>query len=492
MALLLVGLLLVAGLVLLRHFLGMQRLKNFPPGPPRLPLLGSLPYIPGTLLHLHAQRHWLPQYGPVVGLTTGSMKLVLVCGAKEALAILNQEHSQVRPTGEASTRRSFGKRLGIMFSDGAYWTELRRFTLRELRDLGLGKSQLGDVILDEAEATLKAMQRDGPVVEPNKIFNAPVLNVLWYMVSGRPFARSAATGLDPKSQRLLYIMNKAMRNKRSSTAPCDIWPVLRHIAPDWSGYNEIYPPVFEMQDFLREEIKKQRQDDGASSLMSKYCEEIDKAAPGSTYTEDSLVITCLDLFMAGGESTANTLSFCLMYMAMHPDKQAKVHAELDATGRGADSMITFSDRAHLPYVEATLSEVMRINTIAPLTIPHSTAQDIEFYGYTIPKATTLLISLWAVLHDKEHWGDPEAFRPERFIDASGKYAKDPWMVMFGQGKRVCIGEHFAMQVAFLFFANLMNRFRYSFPAGVAPPSTIPEPGFTVCPQEYAVVATPRV
>ncbi|XP_034236789.1 methyl farnesoate epoxidase-like [Thrips palmi] len=491
MAVLLVAVLLIAGLVLLKHFLAQRRLKNFPPGPPRLPLLGSLPFIPGSLIHLHAEEHWRRRYGPVVGLTTGSSQtLIVVCGAEEVLSILNQEHSQMRPAGTVKLR-SFGKSLGLMFSDGAYWTEQRRFTLRELRDLGLGKSKLGDVILDEAEATLDAMERDGPAVEPNKLFNAPVLNVLWYMVSGRPFARPTAEGLDPKSQRLLHIMNKAMRNKRLATAPCDIWPVLRYIAPEWSGYNEIYPPIFEVQAFLRDEIKQQRSDDVHSSFMSKYCQEIDKAQPGSSFTEESLITTCLDLFMAGGESTANTLSFCLMYMAMYPDKQAKVHAELDAAGREPGDIVPLSDKARLPYLEATLAEVMRVNTIAPLAIPHRNSEDVEMNGYTIPKDSMILISLWSVLNDQKHWGDPEVFRPERFIDASGKYVKDPWMIQFGQGKRVCIGEAFAMQVAFSFFANLMNRFKYSLPAGAERPSTIPVAGFTVCPQDFTVIATRR-
>ena len=50
------------------------------------------------------------------------------------------------------------------------------------------------------------------------------------------------------------------------------------------------------------------------------------------------------------------------------------------------------------------------------------------------QGTLILVSLWAILNDKKHWGDPENFRPERFIDASGKYVKDPWMVQFGQGE----------------------------------------------------------
>ena len=46
----------------------------------------------------------------------------------------------------------------------------------------------------------------------------------------------------------------------------------------------------------------------------------------------------------------------------------------------------------------------------------------------------LLLSLWSVLMDEEHWGDPETFRPERFLDESGRFTRDPYMVPFSAGE----------------------------------------------------------
>lgn len=36
--------------------------------------------------------------------------------------------------------------------------------------------------------------------------------------------------------------------------------------------------------------------------------------------------------------------------------------------------------------------------------------------------------------DKQHWGDPNEFRPERFINDKGEYIEDPWLIPFGLGK----------------------------------------------------------
>ena len=89
-------------------------------GPPRLPLLGSLLSMPGTLTHLHAEKHWRRRHGPLVGLVTASQPILMVCGPDEVLALLSHEHCQARPTTFPFTERSFGKRLGEFSSTFKY------------------------------------------------------------------------------------------------------------------------------------------------------------------------------------------------------------------------------------------------------------------------------------------------------------------------------------------------------------------------------------
>jgi len=46
----------------------------------------------------------------------------------------------------------------------------------------------------------------------------------------------------------------------------------------------------------------------------------------------------------------------------------------------------------------------------------------------------VLVNLGSVHKDVEHWGDPENFRPERFINSAGKFVKDDHLILFGTGK----------------------------------------------------------
>lgn len=45
----------------------------------------------------------------------------------------------------------------------------------------------------------------------------------------------------------------------------------------------------------------------------------------------------------------------------------------------------------------------------------------------------MLYSIYSVHMDKEHWGDPEDFRPERFLSAEGKIIHDDRILTFGLG-----------------------------------------------------------
>jgi len=45
--------------------------------------------------------------------------------------------------------------------------------------------------------------------------------------------------------------------------------------------------------------------------------------------EEQLITVLMDLFLAGAETTSNTLEFAILYMVLHPDIQARVQAEID-------------------------------------------------------------------------------------------------------------------------------------------------------------------
>ena len=57
-------------------------------------------------------------------------------------------------------------------------------------------------------------------------------------------------------------------------------------------------------------------------------------------------------------------------------------------------------------------QAQRRGAVAALGVPHMAAEDTPLHGYTIPKGATILPNIWRVLNSKDHWEDPDAFKPE--------------------------------------------------------------------------------
>lgn len=463
--------------------------KNFPPGPPHVPVFGSTFYLLRKHLHIPMAGEWLQKYGPVVGFVAASRKIIAICGPREILEVLHRDEFQARPVFSFFHDRSFGKKLGVFFSDGPYWVEQRRFTLRHLRDFGFGKRSMEEFIMEEIEDTIKEITQT-EIMQVTGLFTIATLNVLWRMIAGARYARDDAE--------MLMLLEKLRLLFRSGSAVGDIagaFPILTKIAPVFSGYALMMSTTSDLQEFFRKSIReheKTMDENNARDLIDVYLREmkLQGSNPASTFTEEGLITICLDLFTAGGETMSTSLGFSLLYMLVHPNVQKAVQKELDAVV-GRDRRPTLQDRASLHYTEAVLSELIRVSSVAPVTPPHRATQDTKLNGYFIPKDSMIMVNLYSLFQDQEHWGDPEVFRPERFLDADGNYVKDDWMIPFGAGKRVCIGEVLARNTVFLFFTSLLQAFWFSLPEGDPEPSLVPLPGFTIAPAPFRVKATKR-
>jgi cytochrome P450 len=93
------------------------------------------------------------------------------------------------------------------------------------------------------------------------------------------------------------------------------------------------------------------------------------------------------------------------------------------------------------------------------SVPHRAMIDTKLGGYDIPKDTAVYASLYALHMSEEVWGDPENFRPERFLDSKGQLCLiNDKSLPFGAGKRLCAGETFARNTLFLCVTALLQNF----------------------------------
>lgn len=89
----------------------------------------------------------------------------------------------------------------------------------------------------------------------------------------------------------------------------------------------------------------------------------------------------------------------------------------------------------MPYFQAFILETHRLANIVPNPIPRIVPRDWNIRGYTIPKGSVILSNHYSVHMDEKIWGDPEVFRPERFINEKGEFFQDKRVIHFGFGMR---------------------------------------------------------
>lgn len=182
------------------------------------------------------------------------------------------------------------------------------------------------------------------------------------------------------------------------------------------------------------------------------------------------------LLLAGHETTANAMSWTWYLLAQHPEVEARLHAELDATLGGR--LPTFADIPALRYTEMVLSESLRLYPPAwgaskLLVAPW------QVRGYSLPAGTVVSAISYHVHRDPRFWPEPLVFNPERWTpeanEARPRFAYFP----FGGGPRQCIGEPFAWMEGILLLATIAQRWRFRLQPGY---TAIPEPLITLRPK----------
>ncbi|XP_040847799.1 cytochrome P450 2C1-like isoform X5 [Ochotona curzoniae] len=370
---------------------------NLPPGPTPLPVLGNILQL--DFKDISKSLAKLSEvYGPVFTVYLGMKPTVVLHGyeaVKEALIDLGEEFSgrNILPVND-----KVNKGLGIIFSNGNTWKHTRRFSLVTLRNFGMGKRSIEERVQEEARCLVEELRKtNASPCDPTFILAAAPCNVICSVIFQSRF--------DYTEEEFLNLMGKFNENFRNNN-------------------------------FL--------------SVQEKH-------NPQSEFTIDNLVITVIDLFAAGTETTSTTLRYGLLLLLKHPEVRAKVQEEIERV-IGRHRSPCMQDRSHMPYTDAVVHEIQRYIDLVPNSAPHTTTCDVKFRNYLIPKGTTVFPSLTSVLFDEKEFPNSKEFDPGHFLDKSGNFRKSDYFVPFSTGKRVCVGEALARMELFLFLTTILQNF----------------------------------
>ena len=173
---------------------------------------------------------------------------------------------------------------------------------------------------------------------------------------------------------------------------------------------------------------------------------------------DDIIDEFLTIFIAGQETTANSLSFALYEIIRNPHVEEKLLNEVNEV-LGERDYIDFDDLTKLKYLGQVLEEALRKYPVAP-SLGRVLTKDITVGGYHIPKGNEIITRQLLFTMNPEIWKNPEVFDPDRFLDAKSIPDLNMIQFPFSIGAHTCIGQTFAKFESKVILARLLQRFQF--------------------------------
>lgn len=301
----------------------------------------------------------------------------------------------------------------------------------------------------------------------------------------------------------VHIAVKAMEALGTCTVPganlINTLPILRYVPP-WVPILGHWPRVArELRKYPTEmrEVPYARAKDDTRAGVGQQCmvnDNLELLATDPSISETVVQDACANSYLGGADTTVGTLLAFFMAMVWWPELQTKAQEELDRVL--GDRLPDFADQASLPYLEAIIREAYRRFPVVPLGVPHAVEEDDVYEGMFIPRGAVVLGNTWAIMHDEEAYPNPTKFDPERWLKDGrlDESVQDPRVAIYGFGRRICPGRHFADASVFLEAAMALKCFRFEVYVenGVAyPPSGKMITGLVSTPAPFRCSIKPR-
>ncbi|GAB9473895.1 hypothetical protein Gpo141_00011039 [Globisporangium polare] len=461
---------------IVRHKLRIARAITPIPGPRGMPLLGMLPELMKNLPRIfHFQEELINRYAvggriklPVTLFSDGLIYITDPADIKHVLAtnFSNYVKSElfIASAGETFNKSLFGLNHAHCADNGAMFTLQRKvagkvFTANNfrlfseqvfhkyaLKMVGIINLQQGqcDMNVVSGQYTMQAIFDIGcgvPLRDVDASLGLQFVDAMAFVVKNsvdrvflQPYFRFFGWLMPSeykrkKCEQLINTLAEGLLEKRLKESEAEIAP---------------------RSDIMSLFIKKARGliDEGSSVLDVKTLRSI-----------------FLTFIIAGWDTTASSITYSFYELARHPKIQQKIVDELQELTSSGD-VISYDDIKKLKYLDAVVSESMRLHPTVPANMKYAAEDDYLPDGTFIPAGVEIMYNSFYIGRNSPIWGkDPHVFRPERWLEMKTRPSAYDFPV-FQAGPRICPGMNMALLETKLFIAVMLRHFEVRIREGV--------------------------
>jgi cytochrome P450 len=412
---------------------------ELPPGPRGLPLVGVLPEIlrqgPLDFVTRMARDH-----GDIVFYRLGRERIYMVNEPELIKHVLNDPgRKYIKGFFFEKQKSTFGE--GLLTSDGALWKRQRRLVQPAFHHQRI--AQMADVIC----RTIVEMREDWePLAQSGQTFDVveKMMEVTQRIIVRTMFGTDLTVErevVDAMPIILEYMLKLVI-------SPVDLaWLP----TPGRRRYERALRAIDGVIYRLIQQRRQQPTEghDVLSMLLAARDED------GQGMSDQQLRDELVTIFIAGHETTANSVAWLWYLLSLHPEAERRMHQEIDSVLQGR--VPTLQDLPNLRYTQQVADEAMRL--YAPIwALGRTLTEPDELGGYQLPAGAHVVVSPFVMHRHPRYWESPETFDPDRFLPERSstrpRYAYFP----FGGGTRMCIANNLAQMEQLLLVTLIAQRF----------------------------------
>nr|QWK52239.1 cytochrome P450 705A1-1 [Isatis tinctoria] len=415
---------------------------DLPPSPPSFPIIGHLHLLFSASIHKSFQKT-SSKYGPLLHLCIFNVPIVLVSSASVAYEIFKEHDMSVSSHGGIGIDEClvFGSSGFIKAPYGEYWKFMKKLITANMlgpqsleRSRGVRAAEIERFYRDLLDKSMKKQS-----VEIGEEGLRLVNSILGKMSMGRVFSEeNNEARVSSFSVEIAALTHKIFlaETLRKPFEKFGISPPFKKEVMDVSyRFEELLDKIIVKYE---EKVERHQGSELMDALLTAYRHQ------NAEYkiTRNHIKALLAELFLGAGDTSSKTIQWAMAEILNNPKILERLKEEIDSVV-GKTRLIQETDLPKLPYLQAVIKESLRLHPPAPL-FPREFEQGCKIGGFYVPKGTSLIVNVYAMMRDLDSWKDPHEFKPERFL---GKEEERREKVLnflpFGAGRRGCPGSNLA-------------------------------------------------
>ncbi|XP_074591600.1 cytochrome P450 71A1-like [Curcuma longa] len=458
-------------------------IRKLPPGPAKLPVIGNLHQIRGSLLH---QSLWeiSKQYGPLMHLKLGQVSAVVVSSAALARDVLKTFDLACcsRPHNVSTSEISYGGSDIAFMPYGESWRQLRKLCTVEFfsaRKINSFTSVREDEIARMAKHIASRIS-SSLAVNVSELALCFSCNATCRTAFGRDIAGDDLS---------VYNVLREAQEMMGSFFMADFFPLLGWVDVATGMKSRLRKSFLELDGIYQKFIDRHLDAKirSGSEENEDLLDVLLRLRKDGQLTEENLKGVLMNIFIGGTDTSSAVVEWAMAELIRLPELMKRAQEEVRSCVGRSKGKVEECDLHQLHYLKRIVKETMRLHPPVPMLIHRETMHPVTLSdGYQIPPKTTIYVNAWAIGRDPDAWERPEAFDPERFVNmaspAVDSFAHyDFKLIPFGEGRRICPGKNLGMLMAEVALANLLYSFDWQLPPGMREEDLSMEeaPGVTV-------------